>query len=320
MRVLVTGCAGFIGFHVSQALLERGDEVIGLDNFNPYYDATLKERRNEMLQTYDGFSLTRGDLCDVPTLTAVVEALGEGEDTRVCHLAAQAGVRHSIQHPAEFVRDNIVGFNDLIELCRQRSVGGLIYASSSSVYGNNQDELLRESSDSDDQVSLYGMTKKANELQAAVYHNLYDLPSTGLRFFTVYGPWGRPDMALFLFTDAILRGHPVRVFGHGKMQRDFTYVDDIVAGVVAALDRNHEYEIINLGAGKTEELMDFIAEIERCCEQEGDKQFLPMQPGDVYRTSADIERARELLGYAPSTTIASGIPSFVAWYREYYGM
>ena len=321
MRVLVTGCAGFIGFHVCSALLERGDEVVGLDNFSPYYDPQLKERRAEMLQQrYEGFTLTRGDICDRETLASMLDSLGEGDDTRICHLAAQAGVRHSIQHPDEFVRDNIVAVNSLLELCRERDVGGLIYASTSSVYGNNKDQLLSETSDSDDQVSLYGMTKKANELQAAVYHNLYGLRSTGLRFFTVYGPWGRPDMALFLFTDAILRGRPLRVFGHGKMQRDFTFVDDIVAGVIAALDRNYECEVINLGAGKTEELMDFIREIERCCGKEGEKEFLPMQPGDVYRTSADVSKARELLDYEPTTTIAAGIPKFVAWYREYYGL
>lgn len=320
MRVLLTGSAGFIGYHVAVALLERGDQVIGLENFNQYYEPTLKDRRNEMLEANEGFSLVRGDLCDATALGEAFDRLQGGEDTRVCHLAAQAGVRHSIDNPEEFIRDNIVGFNDLIELCRSRAVGGLIYASSSSVYGNNQDDLLSETSNTDAQVSLYGMTKKANELQASVYHSLYGLRSTGLRFFTVYGPWGRPDMALFLFTDAILRGHRMKVFGHGKMQRDFTYVDDIVDGVVASLDHNLPYEILNLGAGKTEELMAFIDQIERACGREGEKEFLEMQQGDVYRTSADISRARERIDYQPSTTIEDGIPKFVAWYREYYGL
>ncbi len=320
MKVLVTGSAGFIGFGVACALLERGDEVLGLDNFTPYYDAALKERRNAILERYPGFSLLRGDICDPAALDERFDRLGAGPDTRVCHLAAQAGVRHSIEHPDEFLRDNVLGFNLVIERCFKRGVGGLIYASTSSVYGNNRDPLLREDSDTDAQVSLYGMTKKANELQAAVHHHLYGLPCTGLRFFTVYGPWGRPDMALFLFTDAVLRGHPMRVFGHGKMQRDFTYVVDIVNGVLAAIDRNHDFGIFNLGAGKTEELMDFIRQIEAACGREGEKEFLPMQPGDVHRTSADIARAREQLDYRPAVTIDRGIPLFVSWYREYYGI
>lgn len=320
MRVLVTGSAGFIGFHVAKALLERGDEVVGLDNFNAYYDAVLKERRNQLLEKHPGYSVTRGDICDLDTLDTVFRKLGSGPDTRVCHLAAQAGVRHSIEHPDEFIRDNIVGFSNVIERVRDRSVGGLIYASTSSVYGNNRDHLLREDSNTDAQVSLYGMTKKANELQASVYQSLFGVRSTGLRFFTVYGPWGRPDMALFLFTDAVLRGHPMKVFGHGKMQRDFTYVGDIADGVLASLDRNDAYEIYNLGAGKTEELMDFIDKIEEVCGQEGEKVFLEMQLGDVYRTSADISHAAENLGYRPKATIDVGVPKFVAWYREYNGL
>jgi len=320
MRILLTGAAGFIGHHIAQSLLDRGDEVIGLDAFTPYYDPQLKERRTERLAGRDGFRMIRGDIVDQEVLAQAFDLLGSGPDTRVCHLAAQAGVRHSIDHPDEFIRDNVAGFGYITELCRQREVGGLIYASTSSVYGNNKDFPLKESSPTDAQVSLYGMTKKANELQASVYRTLYGLRSTGLRFFTVYGPWGRPDMALFLFTDAILRGHTMRIFGHGKMRRDFTYVDDIVDGFVAALDRNYELEIINLGCGNTEELMDFVRIIEESCGKEGIKEFLPMQLGDVVQTAADISKARELLDYEPKTKIAVGVPRFVEWYREYYGI
>jgi UDP-glucuronate 4-epimerase len=318
MKVLVTGSAGFIGSHIAQALLARGDEVVGFDNFNPYYDATLKERRNQRLEQHTNFTLVRGDLVDPERLDRAFDLLGKGEHTRVCHLAAQAGVRHSIDHPEQFVRDNLQGFAQVIERCRRREVGGLIYASTSSVYGANDDPILREDARTDDQVSLYGVTKKTNELHAAVYHRLYGLRSTGLRFFTVYGPWGRPDMALFLFTSAILEGRPIKVYGFGQMRRDFTFIDDIAAGAVAAIDRNLENEIINLGRGKPEELMDFIAMIEECCGRSAEKQMLPMQLGDVVRTYADVDKARRLLAYDPQVTIAAGVPRFVEWYRQYY--
>ena len=318
MRVLVTGAAGFIGFHTARALLERGDEVIGYDNFNPYYDPELKERRAALLTELSGFELVRGDLNDETILDAAFDALGAGEGTRVCHLAAQAGVRYSIEHPERYLRDNVDGFHQVLSRCQQRSVGGLIFASTSSVYGNNRSELLSESCNTDRQASVYGMTKKANELEASVYHSLYGLKATGLRFFTAYGPWGRPDMALFLFTDAILNDRPIKVFGQGDMRRDFTFIGDIVAGVVAALDRNLEFEILNLGRGKPEELLDFIRQIEETLGREARKEMLPMQPGDVRQTHADVSRARELLDYSPSVTIAEGIPRFVSWYRQYY--
>jgi UDP-glucuronate 4-epimerase len=318
MRVLVTGAAGFIGFHTCCALLERGDTVIGYDNFNPYYDPQLKERRAALLCESPGFQLVRGDLNDEPTLDLAFDQLGSGPDTRVCHLAAQAGVRYSIEHPERYLRDNIGGFHQILARCQKREIGGLIFASTSSVYGNNRSELLSESCNTDRQASVYGMTKKANELEASVYHSLYGLHATGLRFFTAYGPWGRPDMALFLFTDAILHDRPIKVFGHGNMRRDFTFIDDIVAGVVAALDRNLEFEILNLGRGKPEELLDFIAKIEETIGREARKELLPMQPGDVRQTHADVARAHELLGYSPVVTIAEGIPRFVAWYREYF--
>ncbi|MEM1246533.1 MAG: NAD-dependent epimerase/dehydratase family protein [Acidobacteriota bacterium] len=320
MKVLLTGSAGFIGFHVANHLLDRGDTVIGFDNFNEYYDPELKRRRNEMLIERDGFHLVRGDLNDLDALGEAYDKVGSGEDTRVCHLAAQAGVRHSIEHPDEFIKDNILGFQNILDFTKNREVGGLIYASSSSVYGDNKDEVLSEASDTDAQVSLYGMTKKANELQAEVYNRLFGLHVTGLRFFTVYGPWGRPDMALFLFTDAILRGNPMKVFGFGKMRRDFTYVDDIVDGIVGCLDTNPSKAVLNLGADKTEELMDFIGQIEKSCGVEGEKEFLPMQPGDVIQTRADVDLAREMIGYEPKVKIDVGVPKFVEWYREYYGI
>lgn len=322
MKVLLTGCAGFIGFHVAQRMLDDGFEVIGFDNVNAYYDARLKERRLEILGGREGFSFYRADLGDGEALDAafaqLFQGVDDGAETRVCHLAAQAGVRHSIEHPGDFIRDNVEGFHQIIERCRRDQVGGLVYASTSSVYGDQDVELLVEDLRTDRQASLYAMTKKSNELHAGVYHRLYGLRTTGLRFFTVYGPFGRPDMALFLFTDAILSDRPIKVFGQGRMQRDFTFIDDIVAGVVAAVERNYESEIINLGRGHTEELMDYIRLIEEACGREAKKEFLPMQPGDVRRTAADISRARKLLDYQPATSIADGVPRFVEWYREYY--
>lgn len=324
MRILLTGSAGFIGFHVAKSLLDRGDEVIGYDNFNPYYDPALKEGRNAILEEYPNFRLVRADIGDREALAAAFDELVAGANgsvqTRVCHLAAQAGVRHSIAHPDAFVRDNVQAFTHVLELCRDREVGGLIYASSSSVYGDSTRERLSESDSTSAQCSLYGATKKMNELMASVYNHLYGLRVTGLRFFTVYGPWGRPDMALFLFTGALLRGERIKVFGHGRMHRDFTYVDDIAAGVVSAIDGNHQLLVCNLAAGRTEELMAFIRQIESSCGREGEKEFLPMQPGDVVRTAADLTTARESLGYEPTTTIDVGIPRFVDWYREYYGL
>jgi len=320
MKILVTGSAGFIGAHTAKALLERGDTVIGFDNFNEYYDPTLKNRRNEMLEQYDNFTLVKGDIGNRDDLKKAYDILGSGADTRVCHLAAQAGVRHSIENPELFIQDNVLGFSNVIEMTKTRQVGGLVYASTSAVYGDNKEVPFKEGHRTDEQVSLYGMTKKDNELQASVYHHLFGLPCTGLRFFTVYGPWGRPDMALFLFTDAILHDKPIQVFGHGKMRRDFTFIDDIVSGVISAIDKNLDHEVINLGGDKTEELMDFIKEVEKACGKEAKKEFKDMQPGDVIQTSADVHKARELLGYDPKTHISEGIPRFVAWYREYYGV
>lgn len=313
MKILLTGAAGFIGFHTAQALLARGDEVVGFDNMNSYYDPKLKEARLEILQKIKGFSFIKGDILD---RDAVKNAM-KGVD-RVCHLAALAGVRYAFDHPDEYIAINIQGFFNIIEEVRLQKIPGLIYASSSSVYGGNDKLPANEEDRTDNQVSLYGMNKKDNELMAHTYHSLYGIPVTGLRFFTVYGPYGRPDMALFLFTDAILKDQPMHIYGQGKMQRDFTYIDDIVSGVIASIDKNYPEEVFNLGSGRKEELMDFISMIEQACGKEGKKEFMEMQPGDVKASLADVSKAKKMLGYEPKTMIKDGIPKFVEWYKDYY--
>ncbi|HLC76176.1 MAG TPA: NAD-dependent epimerase/dehydratase family protein [Candidatus Peribacterales bacterium] len=313
MKILVTGSAGFIGFHLSQALLARGDEVIGIDNFNPYYDPKLKKSRSEQLEQQKGFTLIQGDICE----RATVEKAMNGVD-RVVHLAAIAGVRHALEHPEEYIRNNIDGFFEVIDAAKRLQIDGLIYASSSSVYGGNTKLPFAENDRTDDQISLYGLNKRENELMAHTYHALHGLPVTGLRFFTVYGEYGRPDMALFLFTQKILNGETLSIFGEGKMQRDWTYVEDIVSGIVAAIDKNYPEEIFNLGSGRKEELMDFVSIIEQSCGKEAKKEFLGMQPGDFRASLADITKAKTILGYEPKTNIAEGIPKFVRWYRAYY--
>jgi UDP-glucuronate 4-epimerase len=312
MKVLLTGAAGFIGFHTALRLLERGDEVIGFDNFSPYYDPKLKEARAAQLKGKKGFTMIRADILD----RAAVKNAMNGCD-RVCHLAALAGVRYAFDHPAEYIAINIQGFFNVLDEARLQSIPGFIYASSSSVYGGNTKMPLAENDRTDDQRSLYGMNKKDNELMAHAFHALYGLPVTGLRFFTVYGPWGRPDMALFLFTDAILHDRPLTIFGHGKMQRDFTYVDDIVSGIVSSIDKNFPEEVFNLGCGRTEELMEYVQMVEQSCGRVATKEYLPMQPGDVVRTEADIAKAKKMLGFDPKTQIREGVPRFVQWYREY---
>ncbi len=315
MNIFLTGCAGFIGFHTAQALLARGDDVVGLDNMSPYYDPSLKEARLKKLEGKKRFTFVRGSILD----RATVKQCMKGCD-RVCHLAALAGVRYSFEHPEEYIATNVNGFFEMIDEARMQEIPGFIYASSSSVYGGNTTHPSKETDRTDNPLSLYGMTKKDNELMAHVFHSLYGIPVTGLRFFTVYGPYGRPDMALFLFTDALLHSRPLQIFGEGKMQRDFTYVDDVVAGITASIDKNYPEEIFNLGCGRKEELMEYVATIEKACEKEGKKEFLPMQPGDVRTTSADISHAKEKLGFNPKTMIQEGVPKFVAWYREYYGL
>lgn len=313
MRILLTGAAGFIGYHTACALLARGDEVVGLDNLNAYYDPTLKEKRLAMLQEKKGFTFVRGDILDRKTVAQAMKGVD-----RVCHLAALAGVRYAFDHPDEYIDINIRGFFHVVEEVRQQKIPGLIYASSSSVYGGNDKLPSVESDRTDDQLSLYGQNKKDNELMAHTYHNLYGIPVTGLRFFTVYGPWGRPDMALFLFTDALLHDRTLQIFGEGKMQRDFTYIDDIVAGIVAAIDKNYGEEVFNLGCGRKEELMEYITLVEQSCGKTAKKEYLPMQPGDVRASLADISKAESMLSFEPKTTIREGVPQFVQWYRQYY--
>jgi UDP-glucuronate 4-epimerase len=313
MKILLTGAAGFIGFHTAKALLARGDEVIGYDNFTPYYDPELKEARVAQLEGVKGWTLIRGDILDRDTLRKAMQGVD-----RVCHLAALAGVRYSFEHPDEYIDINIRGFFNVIEEVHQQKIPGLIYASSSSVYGNTQKFPSSEEDRTDSQQSLYGMNKKDNELMAFTYHATHGVRSTGLRFFTVYGPWGRPDMALFLFTEALLKDQPLNIFGEGKMQRDFTFVDDIVQGIIASIDKNYDYEIFNLGCGKQEELMEYVRMVEVSCGKEAKKNFMPMQPGDVRASSADISKAQRMLGFDPKTTIAKGVPQFIEWYRSYY--
>ncbi len=315
MRVLLTGVAGFIGFHAAQELLKLGHEVIGLDSVTPYYDPRLKEKRLTMLEGKKGFTFVRGSINN----RATVKKCMQGCD-RVCHLAALAGVRYSFEHPEEYIATNINGFFEVLDEARMQKIGGFIYASSSSVYGGNEKLPAEEADRTDNQLSLYGQNKKDNELMAHVYHHLYGIPVTGLRFFTVYGPWGRPDMALFLFTDALLHNRPLRIFGEGQMQRDFTYVEDTVAGIVASLEKNYPEEIFNLGCGRKEELMDYVKMVEETCGKTAKKEFLPMQPGDVRASLASIEKAKTMLGFSPKTTIREGVPRFIKWYREYYGI
>jgi UDP-glucuronate 4-epimerase len=314
MSILVTGAAGFIGFHVSQALLDRGDDVVGTDNVNDYYDQALKRSRLAILAKRPGFTLYEYDLCDLARMAPLFE---KHKITRICHLAAQAGVRYSITNPFVYQKSNSEGFLNIIELARQNNVENFVYASSSSVYGGNTKLPFSEADRCDNPVSLYAATKRANELVANCYSHLYRLPCSGLRFFTVYGPWGRPDMALFLFTRSILEGRAIDVYNNGNMRRNFTYIDDIVKGVLIALDTIIPCEIYNIGNNRAESLMDFIAAIEHSLGKKAKKNFLPMQPGDVPETIADIEKLR-LLGYEPSTNIDIGIPRFVEWYQKYY--
>lgn len=316
MRVLVTGAAGFIGFHAARALLQRGDEVHGFDNINAYYDPAVKHARLDALRQSEGFAFTRGDLCDRDALTAVFDRF---EPDHVLHLAAQAGVRYSIENPMAYVQSNLVGFQHVIELVRERKPRNFVYASSSSVYGGNKELPFHEEQDVRNPVSLYAATKLSNELVARSYGNLYELPSTGLRFFTVYGPFGRPDMAMFLFASGMLAGKPIPVFNEGRMIRDFTYVDDIVAGTIAALDRPQLGAVYNLGKGSPENLMDMIRILESCLGVEAKLDLLPMQLGDVRETVSDVSRARADLGYDPKTPISEGIPRFVEWFRGWNG-
>ena len=317
MKIFVTGTAGFIGMHMAESLLNDGHEVVGLDNFNDYYDVSLKEARTARLEGRKGYTAVQGDLADYELLSMLCR---EHKFDRVCHLAAQAGVRYSIQNPAAYQKANLEGHLNILEACRHAKIPRLVYASSSSVYGGNKKIPFSETDPVDNPVSLYAATKKADELMSHTYTHLYGLQTVGLRFFTVYGPWGRPDMAYWTFTEAMLKGKSIPVFNHGKMERDFTYITDIVAGVKAALfaDGLEPYEIFNLGNSKPENLMDFIRTLADVLGVEPKMEMLPMQPGDVPVTFADVSKARKKLGYDPSTPISKGLPEFVKWYREYF--
>jgi UDP-glucuronate 4-epimerase len=333
MRILVTGAAGFIGYHTAARLLDRGHEVIGLDNLNAYYDVSLKEARLARLKEREGFRFLKADLAD---RTIIEAAFAEEKPERVIHLAAQAGVRYSLEHPHAYVSANVAGFLHVLEGCRHHGIEHLVYASSSSVYGANRKLPFDVSDTVDHPVSLYGVTKKANELMAHSYAHLFALPVTGLRFFTVYGPWGRPDMSLFLFTRRILAGEPIEVFNFGHHARDFTYIDDAVEGVLRTLDvvaapnpdwrpeapnpatSSAPYRLYNIGSHSPVGLLDYIMAIEKAVGRKAKIELLPQQPGDVEETYAGVEALKEATGFQPSTPLEEGIRRFVAWYRDYY--
>ncbi|HEY9670763.1 MAG TPA: NAD-dependent epimerase [Waterburya sp.] len=331
--ILVTGAAGFIGFHLCQSLLARGDEIVGIDNLNDYYEVSLKKDRLAQLESQPGFRFYKLDLVDQ---AGIEQLFGQYRFDVVVNLAAQAGVRYSLTHPRAYINSNLVGFTNILESCRYSDVKHLVFASSSSVYGANTKMPFSVHDNVDHPVSLYAATKKANELMAHTYSHLYGIPTTGLRFFSVYGPWGRPDMALFLFTKAILAGQPIPVFNHGKMRRDFTYIDDIVEGVVRVIDKIPEpnpnwsgdspdpgtskapYKLYNIGNNQPIELMYFIEVLESCLGKKAEKNMLPIQPGDVPINYADVDDLVRDVGFRPNTPIEVGIERFVTWYRSYY--
>ena len=334
MKILVTGAAGFIGMHVSKALLERGDEVIGIDNLNDYYDVQLKIDRLKLIADYNAFTFIKKDIADRDAMQAIFE---ENNFDRVFNSAAQVGVRYSVEKPHAYIDSNLVGFVNILEGCRHTNVEHLVYASSSSVYGANTNMPFSVHHNVDHPISLYAATKKSGELMAHTYSHLYNLPTTGLRFFTVYGPWGRPDMSPSLFTGAILRGEAINVFNKGKMQRDFTYIDDVVEGVVSVIDKTDEpdpgfdssnsdpatsyapYRVYNMGNNEPVQLMEFIETIENATGKKADKNMMGVQNGDVIATYANIDELIEVVGIKPSTQLREGICKFVNWYKEYHG-
>ncbi|RED54020.1 SDR family NAD(P)-dependent oxidoreductase [Aestuariispira insulae] len=327
MTVLVTGAAGFIGMHVSQFLLDRGEKVVGIDNLNDYYDVNLKYARRDRLVGRNGFEFRQVDITDRDALKKMVEERPDID--RIVHLAAQAGVRYSLENPHAYIETNILGHLNILELARHKEGGvkHMVYASSSSVYGGNTKMPFSVDDRVDTPVSLYAATKKSDEMMGHAYSHLYGIPQTGLRFFTVYGPWGRPDMAAYIFTSKMLKGEKIPVFNNGEMMRDFTYVDDIVKGVIACLDNPPEategkapHRVYNIGNNNSEKLMDMIGEIEKATGVKADCDFQPMQAGDVPATYADIEAIRNDFGFEPSTPISKGIPNFVNWYKEYHGV
>ena len=328
-KILVTGAAGFIGSFLSKRLLDAGHTVVGFDNMNDYYDVSLKEARLDILDKYDKFTFVKGDLAD----KAVVDSLFEKNGFEIAvNLAAQAGVRYSITNPQAYINSNIIGFFNILEACRHYPVEHLVYASSSSVYGTNKKIPYSTDDKVDNPVSLYAATKKSNELMAHAYSKLYKIPSTGLRFFTVYGPMGRPDMAYFGFTNKLVKGEKIQIFNYGDMKRDFTYIDDIVTGIVNVMKKAPEetedgapYKVYNIGNNKPENLLYFVETLEKCLMKEGiitkpaEKELLPMQPGDVYQTYADVDELIKDFGFKPSTTLEQGLGEFAKWYRTFYG-
>lgn len=315
MSILVTGSAGFIGFHVAKTMLEQGKRVIGIDNINDYYSPSLKWDRNSILGDYEDFKFYHKDLCDLQVLKKIFD---ENDIEKICHLAAQAGVRYSIKNPHAYERSNLKGFTNILEIARNYDMKHLVFASSSSVYGGNKKIPYSEEDDITRPVSYYAATKVANEVMAHSYSHLYNINCTGLRFFTVYGPWGRPDMAMFKFTDRIVRNQPIDVYNYGDMKRDFTYISDIVNGVISSIYTPFEYEIFNLGNNTPVNLMEFIGMLEDALGKKAKKNLLPMQPGDMKVTYADITKAKEKLDFDPKTDLKEGIKKFVKWYREYY--
>ncbi len=322
MKILITGAAGFIGYHLSRSLVEKGHSVLGFDNLNDYYAVTLKESRLSILGQLEGFAFVQGDLADANALDKVFSSY---KPEIVVNLAAQAGVRYSIENPRAYIDSNIIGFFNVLEACRHYPVRHLLYASSSSVYGNQEKVPFSIDDHVDHPISLYAATKKSNELMAYTYANLFSIPATGLRFFTVYGPYGRPDMAYFSFTNKIMQNETIKIYNNGDMYRDFTYVDDIVCGIEAMLEHPPKpdaqgvcHKVYNIGNNRPEKLMHFIETLETCIGKEAKKEFLPMQPGDVYQTYADVSDLNRDFGFVPSTSIETGLSRFVDWYREYY--
>lgn len=315
MKILVTGAAGFIGYHLCKSLLEDDYEILGIDNINDYYDPNLKLARLHQLKPYKNFKFEKVDIADQKSIKQSFQSF---KPKKVVNLAAQAGVRYSIENPYAYMESNLVGFLNIIELCRNNNVEGFIYASSSSVYGGNTKIPFSVEDRVDNPISLYAASKKSNELIANSYSHLYGLNTTGLRFFTVYGPWGRPDMAMLIFTRKILAGEPIPVFNNGNMKRDFTFIDDIILGTRAAIDKNYKCEVFNLGNHKSERLMDVVSLIEENIGKKTDVDFLPMQPGDVPESFADINKSIDMLNYKPTTNVDVGIKKLIKWYKEFY--
>lgn len=316
-KILVTGCAGFIGMHLCKALLNNGYKVLGVDNLNSYYDPDLKKNRLEILKYYEEFSFLKLDITELENLSRVFK---DFSPHKVVNLAAQAGVRYSLENPHSYINSNISGFMNILECCRLNNIQGLVYASSSSVYGGNLKFPFSEVDNVDSPISIYAATKLSNELMAKTYNHLYGLKSTGLRFFTVYGPWGRPDMAMYIFASKILKGIPIQVYNYGKMLRDFTFIDDIISGLLSSIQKNYDYEIFNLGNNRSEKLMEVVSHIENKIGKKATIEYEPVQLGDVKETCADIDKAIKKLNYSPQTNLSEGIGKFVKWFIEYNGI